>query len=165
MVTGKEDLLMALSEAFLMEKGTKIFYSDAAEKSVNAEARNTFKFLSEWEGRHMEFILFLYQSIHGDRNVVTFEEFNNKVDAAVTEAGISIKDLEARVEKHSITDEMGALTLAMEIEGKAYNMYRKLSQTAEDTNAQVVFKEMMEQELKHVNYLKDLRVKLADIYN
>jgi hypothetical protein len=35
MITGKEDLLMALSEAFLMEKGTKAFYSEAAEKSVN----------------------------------------------------------------------------------------------------------------------------------
>ena len=54
MITGKDDLLMALSEAFLMEKSTKIFYSDAAEKAINAEARSTFKYLSEWEGRHRE---------------------------------------------------------------------------------------------------------------
>ncbi len=52
----------------------------------------------------------------------------------------------------------------MEIEGKAYNLYRKLSQDAADTNTKVVFKEMMDQEVKHVNYLKDLRVKLADVY-
>jgi rubrerythrin len=44
-------------------------------------------------------------------------------------------------------------------------MYRKLSQNAADTNAQIVFKEMMEQEVNHVNHLKDLRVKLADVYN
>ncbi len=112
----------------------------------------------------MDFILFLYQAIHGDRDIMTFEEFKNKAEATVTEAGIPIKDFEAKIEKYSITDELGALTLAMEIEGKAYNMYRRLSQTAEDKNARVVFNEMMEQEVKHVNYLKDLRVKLADVY-
>ncbi len=45
----------------------------------------------------------------------------------------------------------------MKIEGKAYNLYLKLSQNAKDTNAQVVFKEMMEQENKHIYYLKKLR--------
>ena len=164
MVTGKEDLLAALSEAFLMEKGTKIFYEEAAEKSVNPEAQDTFKYLSEWEGRHMDFILFLYQAIYNGRDIMTFEEFKNKAEAPVTEAGIPVKDLEAKIEKYSITDQMGALTLAMEIEGKAYNMYRRLSQGASDTNAQAVFQEMMGQEVKHVNYLKGLRVKLANIY-
>ena len=59
---------------------------------------------------------------------------------------------------------MKALTLAMGIEGKAYNLYHKLSQNAVDTNAQVVFKEMMEQELKHVDYLKKLREKVIKVY-
>jgi len=48
----------------------------------------------------------------------------------------------------------------MEIEGKAYNQYRKFSQNAKDTNAQVVFKEMMEQEMKHIDELKKLRLEL-----
>jgi rubrerythrin len=43
-------------------------------------------------------------------------------------------------------------------------MYNKLSKNASDTNAQIVFSEMMEQEVKHVNHLKELRVKLADVY-
>jgi len=160
MVTGKEDLLQALSEAFLMEKGTNEFYSQASEKAVNHEAKTTFKELSQWEGRHMGFIQFLYQSILGDRDLESFEEFKNKTDAPVTEAGIPLKDLEVKMEKYSFTDEKGALTLAMEIEGKAYNLYRKLSQNASDTNAQVIFKEMMQQEVRHVDYLKSLRQKL-----
>ncbi len=165
MMTGKEDLLAALGEAFLMEKGTKIFYAEAADRAVNADARNTFKYLSEWEGEHMDYILALYKGIMEDWGMVTYEEFKNKAEALVTEAGIPLKDLEGKIVTYCITDEMGALTLAMEIEGKAYNMYRKLSQNAADTNAQIVFKEMMEQEVKHVNHLKDLRVKLADVYN
>jgi len=164
MATGKEDLLTALGEILLMEKGTKIFYEEAAAKSANPEARKTFEHLSEWEGRHMAFIMYLYRSIHGDLDIVTYEKFVKEAEAPVSEAGIPIRELQAKIEKYAITDEMGALTLAMEIEGKAYNMYRKLSRDAPDTNAQIVFKEMMEQEMEHVNYLKDLRVKLADIY-
>lgn len=164
MITGKEELLTALSEAFVMEKGTKLFYEEAAAKSVSPEARDTFRNLSEWEESHMDFILYLYRSILGDLDVMTFEEFKNKAEATVTEAGVPIKDLEAKIEKYSVTDEMGALTLAMEIEGKAFSMYRRLSQNASDANARVVFQEMMEQEVKHTNRLKELRVKLADVY-
>jgi rubrerythrin len=164
MITGKEDLLGALVEAFLMEKGTKEFYSQAAEKAVNTEAKNTFGKLSQWEGKHMDFIQFLYQSILGDKELKSFEEFKNKKDAPVTEAGIPVKDLEKKIEKYNVSDEKQALTLAMEIEGKAYNLYRKLSQAAEDTNTQVVFQEMMEQEVKHVDYLKQMRLKLIKTY-
>lgn len=171
MVTGKEDLLQALIEAYLMEKGTKEFYSQAADKSVNPEAKKTFKELSQWEDKHMDFIQFLYQSIQDDKDIKSFKEFENKTDAPVTEAGIPVKDLSAsadsprrrgKVEKYNFKDEKGALTLAMEIEGKAYNLYHKLSQNAKDTNAQVVFKEMMEQEVKHIDYLKQMRLKLIE---
>ncbi|MCK5511675.1 MAG: ferritin family protein [Thermodesulfovibrionia bacterium] len=164
MITGKEDLLGALVEAFLMEKGTKEFYSQAAEKAVNAEAKKTFEELSQWEGKHMDFIQFLYQSIMGDKEIKSFEEFKSKTDAPLTEAGISVKDLEKKIEKYNFSDEKQALTLAMEIEGKAYNLYRKLSQNAKDTNTQVVFQEMMEQEIKHVDYLKQMRLKLTKVY-
>jgi rubrerythrin len=49
----------------------------------------------------------------------------------------------------------------MEIEEKAYSLYQKLSQNARDTNARIVFKEMMEQEAKHVGYLRKLSLKLT----
>ncbi|HDH05788.1 MAG TPA: hypothetical protein ENH01_08755 [Nitrospirae bacterium] len=164
MITGKEDLLQSLIEAFLMEEGTRVFYSEAAEKAINPDAGKMFKTLSEWERKHMDFLQFLYQSVNGDRETKSFEEFKNKTEAPVTEAGIAVKDLESKIEKYSVTDEMGTLTLAMEIEGKAYNLYLKLSRQAADTNTQVLFKEMMEQEAMHIGYLKELRVKLADVY-
>jgi rubrerythrin len=76
----------------------------------------------------------------------------------VTEAGIPVKDLEAKLEKYEIIDDEDAIRLALQIEGKAYNLYRKLSDAASDSNARVVFKEMMEQELKHIDYLKKMRL-------
>ena len=162
MLTGKENLLQSLIEAYLMEKGTSDFYSNAASKTINEEAGNTFNHLADWEKKHMEFIQFLYQSIQDDRDIKGFEEFKQRTDAPLTEAGIPVKDLEKKLEKHRFEDDSGALTLALEIEGKAYNLYRNLSEHASDSNARVVFKEMMEQELQHIDYLKKLRKRLAE---
>lgn len=161
MITGKEDLLQALIEAYVMEKGTREFYSQAANRSINLEAKNIFKELSDWEGRHMDFIQFLYQSVQDDKDIKSFDEFKNKAKSPITEGGIPVKDLEAKTEKHNFKDEKEALTLAMGIEGKAYSLYRRFSQSAKDTNARVVFKEMMGQESKHIDYLKQLRLKLV----
>jgi rubrerythrin len=161
MITGKEDLLGALVEAYLMEKGTNEFYTFASGKAVDLKAKKTFGDLSCWEEQHMEFIQYLYQSIAQDRDIEGFEAFRKKSPAPVTEAGIPSKDLEQKLEKPQYSDDKGAVALALEIEGKAYNLYRKLSEGADDRNARVVFSEMMDQEMKHIDYLKKMREQLA----
>ena len=162
MVTGKEDLLRSLIEVFIMEKGTHEFYEKAATKAISTEARNTFRELSAWEEKHMEYIEFLYLSLQDDRDLERFEDFKRRTEAPVTEGGIPVKDLESKIEESVFLDDMGALIMALEIEGKAYNLYRNLSAKAEDGNARVVFKEMMDMELDHISYLKKLRTRLAE---
>lgn len=161
MMTGKEDLLKALIEAYLMEKGTCTFYSNAAAKAAKPEAKKMFAELSDWEERHMDFIQYLYQAILGDQDIKGFEDFKEKADAPVTESGIPVKELEAKLEEFNLVDDEGAIKLALEMEGKAYNLYRKLSEGATDSNARVVFQEMMEQEVKHIDYLERMREKFA----
>ncbi len=161
MITGKEDMMGSLIEAYLMEKGTKEFYNEAAENAENPEAKKIFDELSGWEDEHMGFIQYLYQSINGDMEFGSFEEFQKRTDAPMTEAGIPREELETKLEKYKYTDEMGAVTVALKIEARAHVLYRDLSRSAEDTNAKAVFEEMMHQETKHVDYLKGLRVKLA----
>ena len=105
MITGKEDLLQSLIEAFLMEKGTNVFYSQAASKATNATAKKVFQDLTVWEEKHMEFIQFLYQSIQGDQDIEGFEAFQAKTEAGIAEGGIPVKDLEAKLEKYSFVDD------------------------------------------------------------
>lgn len=161
MITGKEDLLTALIEAYLMEKGTRIFYSVAAEKAADPEARKMFEELSEWEERHMDFIQYLYQAIEGDRDIEGFHDFEKRTDAPVTESGIPVKELEGKIEEFEFTNDRKALQFALEMEGKAYNIYRRLSGEASDNNAKIVFREMMEQETSHIHYLNRMREKFA----
>ncbi len=156
MPTGKEDLLQALVEAFIMEKGTKEFYAQAAAKS-QAAAKKTFADLAEWEARHMAYIQSLYQSILDDRELEEFSEFSRKTPAPVTESGIPVKDLEKRIETHEIKDERDALNLALGIEAKAHKLYQGLAEKAVDTGTRVIFEEMMAQEVQHLEHLNALR--------
>lgn len=161
MTADRDDLLQALIDAFLMEKETKEFYTQASNKASTPEIKVAFQELSEWERKHMAFIQFLYESIQDNREIRSFQEFQNRAYAPVTEAGIPAHVLEKKLERYRMKDEKQVITLALEIEGKAYNLYRGLSMNASDKNAQIVFKEMMEQEVKHVNHLKQMQLKFA----
>lgn len=160
MMTGKEELLEALIGAYLMEKGTREFYVNAAAKAGMGEAGEIFHLLSGWEDRHMHFIQFLYQAIQDDRAVGTFDEFMEGTEAPETEGGIPVKDLERKVELPVFAGDRGALTVAYEIEEKALALYESLAAAAGDGNARVVFIEMMEEERKHIGYLDKLKAKL-----
>ncbi len=157
MITGKEDLLDAIIEAYTMEKGTKEFYDFASFHSKTNSAKDMFIKLRDWEDTHMHYIGFLYQSFQEDREALSFEEFSKKIPTSHIESGVPVKEAEKLFREKDITNDPEAIKLALEIEGKAYNFYRNLSKTAEDSSARVVFGEMMIQEQKHINYLSKMK--------
>jgi rubrerythrin len=161
-MTGKEDLLQALVEAYIMEKGTREFYTLAASKSV-AAAKKGFEELAAWENRHMIYLQSLYQSALDDRELLEFEEFGRKVPAPVTEGGMPIKDLEKKIEKFSVQNEKDALSLAITIEAKAYNFYKGLAAKAQDAQTKVIFEEMMAQETKHMEEINAIKKRLSSL--
>ena len=161
MPTGTEDLLQALVEAFIMEKGTKEFYAQAAAKSSAPAAKNAFQDLAVWEEKHMQYIQSLYQSILDDRELEEFAAFSKKVAAPVTESGIPVKDLEKRIETYQVKDERDALTLALTIEAKAHKLYQDLAKKTADTETKVIFEDMVSQETKHMEQLHALRKALG----
>ena len=162
MITGREELLQAMIEAYVMEKGTNEFYTQASEKALNAEARKAFGVLAEWEHEHMLYIQFLYQAILDMREEISFEEFKKTVIADVIEGGMPIKDMEAQMEKYAFIDDLGALTFALEIEGRAYALYRRFSEQAPDPNTKAFMRDMMGFEQKHIEYLKQLKYRLPE---
>lgn len=161
MLTGKEDLLQALVEAYIMEKGTKEFYAQAASKSGAAEAKKSFADLSAWENKHMIYIQSLYQSILDDRELEEFKAFSAKAPTTVAEGGMPVKDLEKKVAKYTVNNEGDALSLAIGIEAKSYNFYKGLAAKAKDTQTKVIFEEMMSQETDHMNQLTAMKKKIA----
>lgn len=161
MLTGKEDLLQALVEAYIMEKGTREFYTQAASKSTAAAAKKRFTELAAWENTHMAYIQSLYQSILDDRELEEFKMFSAKAPATTSEGGIPVKDLEKRIEQFTVTNEKDALSLALNIEAKAFNFYKGLAAKAQDVQTRVIFEEMMAQETKHMDEINAIKKTLS----
>jgi rubrerythrin len=113
--------------------------------------------LRDWEESHMNYLSFLYQSLQGDHDLMSYERFSKTVPASHTESGIPVTEAVEIFERKDVHSDEEALNIALEIEGKAYNLYRKLSESARDSNAQVIFKEMMSQEKKHIDRLMNLK--------
>jgi rubrerythrin len=157
MIKGKEGLQEAMVEAFSLEKGMREFYRYAESKANSDEARATFKELRYWEDRHMQYIESLYQALMGDRELDSYEAFSQRVPSDRVESGIPLREAENLFDTKKPDSEIEIITLALEMEGKAYNFYRRFSESAEDTNAQVVFKELMMQEKKHIDALIALK--------
>jgi len=77
MLTGKEDLLQALVEAYIMEKGTKVFYAQAASNRALQRQRRASR---TWpHGRQaLTYIQSLYQALLDDRELEEFNAFSTK---------------------------------------------------------------------------------------
>jgi rubrerythrin len=161
MISGREGLQEAMIEAFSFEKGMREFYRHAEANSTSQEARSTFGKLREWEFHHMEYIEFLYQALMGDREFQSYELFMERAPSDHVESGIPRRKAEDLFERKKPSSEMEIINFALDMEGKAYNFYRRYSESAEDTNAQAVYSEMMEQEKKHIEALRKLKKSLG----
>lgn len=157
MITGKEGLQESLIEAFSLEKGMQEFYRHAEVNATSEEARLAFEKLRDWESHHMEYIEFLYQSLMGDREFRSYEEFIDRAPSDHIEAGIPRREAEDLFNRVKPSGELKIIDFALNMEGKAYNFYRRYSESAEDTNARAVYREMMEQEKKHIEALRTLK--------
>jgi rubrerythrin len=161
MITGKEDLMQAMVEAFLMEKGTVEFYTAAASRARNPEIVEALRELAGWERKHMRYIEFLYMSIRDEKEARPFEYFMENVTPEEVEGAIPRKYVEQKLEEHSYMGDLGILSTAIEIEGKAYLLYKRLSEEAEDRNIRIFTRELMGWENKHLRYLKGVREKIS----
>jgi rubrerythrin len=79
----------------------------------------------------------------------------------VTESGMPVKDLEKKIEAFAVRNEKDALSLAVNIEAKAYNLYKGLAARAQDNAAKVIFEEMMAQETKHMDEINAMKKRLS----
>lgn len=157
MISGKENLTGAIVEALAMEKGTREFYAYASERSAEASAKDMFTRLRDWEDDHMKYLESLYQALMSDSDLESYAQFSAHVPATHIEAGIPLKEAEEMYDKRKFASDAEAVDFAIGIEGKAFNLYRKLSESAEDRNAQVIFAEMKAQEQKHIDYLNEMK--------
>jgi rubrerythrin len=160
-INAKEGLIQALMDVYMMEKGIHLFYDEVAAKTQNQEAKKAFAELADWESGHARYAQYLYQGLMEDWDIVSFEEFSKRAKPEIAEGGMPLKDLEGKIEEFTYLDDVGAIAFALKVEAKEYALYKKLASETTDTNMNILFETLAEWEQRHMEYLKNLRQKIA----
>ena len=155
-MTAKKELLAALIEAADFEKGMKEFYAFAISLSGNHTAREIFGALRDMEDRHLRYLDFLSAAVMEGRDPIGYKEYTSTVTATHIERGSSAGTAQKLFDAKGLRSIGDALKQAYAIEAKAAALYQGLAERAADPKAVSLFKEMVVQEQKHVEYLKNL---------
>jgi rubrerythrin len=155
-MSGREEIVKAITEAYAMEKGTKEFYAYAASKSRGNTAGEIFGALRDMEDRHARYFDFLYISLMEGRDLLGYKEYTSRVTATHVESLRSLAEAKKLFDPGEVRSSSDALKLALAIEDKAFALYRDLAEKAVDGSAKAIFEEMAAQEQKHTDYLRDL---------
>lgn len=156
MLTWKEDLLQALIEIYLMERGINQFYSELSLKANSSETRKTFTALANWEAEHVRHLQNFYQTLMDEKDPSSFDEFAKKARPDVAEGGTPLTELAKNMNEFRFLDDIGAMQFALKVEADEYNLYRGLAAKTDDTNVKALCEEFMGWEQDHIKYLKKL---------
>ena len=141
--------------AWLLEDGSKKFYSKIAEILEEQEAANLFQKLSAEEEAHKGFLFKIYQEVSGLNSDPGFPGSVVAMEAGedYMEGGLRVsKALEwARGEKLN-----GILELSISLEANSHDLYIKMEREVEGRKGKNVFKTLAEMEKEHLNRLNSL---------
>lgn len=145
--------------AWLLEDGTKKFYSGLVSGLKNSDAGGLFQDLADAEQKHKEALYQIYLGLSGGGEDPRFPEsvFPASVPADYMEGGVEVgKALEWTQGKSP--EEIVEFALSLEVH--SYDVYLKMEQRMKDPRAGKMFASLAEEEKGHLNRLQDLFIHL-----
>ncbi|MBU3937510.1 MAG: sulfurtransferase [Proteobacteria bacterium] len=146
--TGQEEYEDGVSLAYAMEDGLQEFYRSMAGRVQDAEQRQLYTRLMGFEDKHKARLLAEYRQAHGP------EAMPEKGVAGLMEGGGRVEDFLARVDAHLHT-KRDILELAMALETQAFDLYSRMGQKSEKSEARALFLRLADEEKMHLSYLAD----------
>jgi rubrerythrin len=156
MLKGNESLVDSILFAFGLEKGSRTFYLKAAEKMEDPRSREFFMSMADLELGHMANVRLLYCGMENEACPVSLDEFAESVQGPYIEGGRLLEHALRELEV-AFLDEAEALKLAIKQEGEAYSFYAKAAKRMDNSHARVLFKNLAEEEQKHLDALTEKR--------
>ena len=135
--------------AWLLEEGSRKFYSSVSSLLGDNERGKIFLDLTAAEEHHKEALLHLYTALSGKEPDSSFPRslLGVKSDEDVMEGGMRIRDALRWIEGK---DPMRMLELSMSIETNSYDLYLKMHQRMQDEKAKEVFSRLAQEEKQHL---------------
>ena len=149
LLAGVVETREALLLAFRLEKGSWDFYSKVGEKLGGKT--QVLPRLLDMEEEHMNWIYAeLARSWTGD--LPTLEELKQQISGEYMEAGIGVNEALLRFEE-DFKDDLEAIEAALEMECKAYDLYKRMGDVVEDSETRKLFQKLAMAERGHIQQL------------
>ena len=146
----------ALSLAIRREKEANRYYSDAADRSTNANGREMFSWLASEEMKHIQILEKQWEEIKGsgmwlsEEGWCTYGDISNPIECSEFPSSS-----EARGEFKEEAPELEILKAAIEAEREATSFYADLAKSTSDPNGKAMFEQLARIEQGHLDLLEE----------
>lgn len=150
-LTEKTSLPEMLQEAMNLEKGAFRFYelSSMTETAWAETARQ----LIRWERRHAQAVYRLLEATPTDIPLPPFDELFEALSGSILEGGEPLEDALKKIENLPGSACRAFAELALDIEYRAFDLYRNAAAAAKDSTASALLLDLSEQEKAHIRYI------------
>ncbi len=153
MLEGRETAEELISLAMALEEGSRMFYVNVEELTLDTEAKNVLKTIAEAEEKHKTQILQAYKLITGEN--LTDDILNREPLSGIMEGGVRIDEVVSFLKGPDKTL-LDILEVSMQLEINSLDLYIKILRTIEDAGAKKVFDILIEEEKNHLSKLGKL---------
>jgi rhodanese-related sulfurtransferase/rubrerythrin len=153
MLEGRETAEELISLAMALEEGSRMFYVNVEELTLDTEAKNVLKTIAEAEEKHKTQILQAYKLITGEN--LTDDILNREPLSGIMEGGVRIDEVVSFLKGPDKTL-LDILEVSMQLEINSLDLYIKILRNIEDSGAKKVFDILIEEEKNHLSKLGKL---------
>ena len=153
MLEGRETAEELISLAMALEEGSRMFYVNVEELTLDTEAKNVLKTIAEAEEKHKTQILQAYKLITGEN--LTDDILNREPLSGIMEGGVRIDEVVSFLKGPDKTL-LDILEVSMQLEINSLDLYIKILRNIEDAGAKKVFDILIEEEKNHLSKLGKL---------
>ena len=144
-----KDLSGLLLIAFRSEYGAWYLYNQLGTRIQ--DKKGLLKHLAEIEEGHMHL---LYEKLKGywDGSPPPFDELKQAAAEGKLDSKISVDETFLKFDNH-IRDDLEVIELAIEVEAKSHDLYRKMAEAIKDVELRQLFNRLATEEKGHIGYL------------
>ncbi len=147
------DRAAVLKTAMNLEKGAWLFYRSLREEPDAAAFRKAAETLVKLEHRHAEILYRYWRQTAGEESPPPFQELFDELPGDVLESGQSLDQALAAVRSLPLESCAGFADLALDIEYRAYDLYRNLAVGSKGVEEQETYFRLASQEKGHIRLI------------
>ncbi len=151
LLADKVSLVEMLQEAMNLEKGAYRFYSLSSLKE--SAWADTAQKLVQWERRHAQAVYRLLEASPDKESLPPFDELFEALPGNILEGGEALEDALKKLENLPVSSCFAFAELALDIEYRAYDLYRNAAAVSQDVAASDMLRDLADQEKAHIRFI------------